>query len=65
MNRTMGFLPEVQKDIKQLLQKMGRQALHAKELSFNHPETGDSVHYTAELPGDMHNMIEHMQKNYG
>lgn len=65
MNRTKGFLPEVQKDIKQLLQKMGRQALHAKELSFKHPETGDSVHYTAELPGDMQNMIEYMQKNYG
>ena len=65
MNRTKGFLPEVQKDIKQLLQKMGRHALHATELSFNHPETGDLVHFTAELPGDMQNMIEHMQNHYG
>lgn len=65
LNRIKGFLPEVQKDIKLLLKKMGRHALHAKELSFNHPGTGEKVHFTAELPDDIQTMIKHMQNHYG
>ena len=65
VNRTKGFLPEVQRDIKLLLKKMNRHALHAKQLSFNHPISGERVNFTAELPQDMQTMIEHMQTHYG
>ena len=65
INRTKGFLPEVQRDIKLLLKKMNRHGLHAKQLSFNHPISGERVNFTAELPQDMQTMIEHMQTHYG
>lgn len=34
-----------------------RQALHAKELSFIHPMTDKSLHFSTELPEDMRNLI--------
>lgn len=35
-----------------------RQALHAKTLSFEHPETGEIMHFDTELPEDMAACIE-------
>ena len=33
--------------------RMERQALHARELEFRHPSTGELMHFEAPLPGDM------------
>jgi 23S rRNA pseudouridine1911/1915/1917 synthase len=35
-----------------------RQALHAKELGFTHPGTGEWVQYDSELPADMAEVVE-------
>ncbi|MCF8225599.1 MAG: RluA family pseudouridine synthase [Bacteroidales bacterium] len=35
-----------------------RQALHASSLGFCHPEKGDEMLFTSELPGDMNTVIE-------
>jgi 23S rRNA pseudouridine1911/1915/1917 synthase len=35
-----------------------RHALHAKELGFTHPETGEKMLFNSELPEDMHQLIE-------
>jgi len=35
-----------------------RQALHARTLSFDHPETGKRMEFNSELPEDMQNLIE-------
>ena len=35
-----------------------RQALHARTLGFVHPETGEEMFFTSEVPSDMTNMIE-------
>ncbi len=35
-----------------------RQALHAKTLGFNHPRTGEFMHFDSELPDDMQQLIE-------
>jgi len=35
-----------------------RQALHAKELGFRHPETGEQVMFNSALPADMQTAIE-------
>jgi 23S rRNA pseudouridine1911/1915/1917 synthase len=35
-----------------------RHALHAKELGFIHPETGEKMLFNSELPEDMHQLIE-------
>ncbi len=36
----------------------GRQALHAKALAFEHPKTGKTVSFEAEIPDDMLTLIE-------
>lgn len=39
-----------------------RQALHAKELGFIHPTTGEKMFFTSELPQDIHDVIEKWRK---
>jgi 23S rRNA pseudouridine1911/1915/1917 synthase len=48
------------KGLKPLLKEVGfaRQALHAAELGFLHPVTGEGVHFTADLPADMQELID-------
>jgi 23S rRNA pseudouridine1911/1915/1917 synthase len=41
---------------------MPPQALHARQLSFNHPSTGEWVTYTAEPPADMMAAIERLRE---
>src|SRR5207253_475117 len=43
-------LPE---ELKAIVQGLGRQALHAAELGFEHPETGDEMTFEAPLPPDL------------
>ena len=40
------------------VQQFKRQALHAKRLSFEHPETGEQVSYTAPLAADIAELLE-------
>jgi len=51
--RLKGFNPEIRVAAKQLLGMLGRQALHASELRFIHPFTGEKMIFTAELPEDL------------
>ncbi len=37
---------------------MPRQALHAKSLGFNHPETGEALYFDSSLPADMQLLVE-------
>jgi 23S rRNA pseudouridine1911/1915/1917 synthase len=50
------------KPIKPLLSrlKFTRQALHAAELGFNHPITGEMLRFRAELPADMRELIDEL-----
>ena len=43
--------------------RIDRQALHALELSFDHPTTGDKVMFRAPVPGDIQNLINFYRKN--
>lgn len=36
---------------------MNRQALHAAEVAFRHPVTGEALHFTAPLPADMRALV--------
>ncbi len=40
-------------DLQAAVSALPRQALHAKELGFEHPESGESMHFTTPLPADM------------
>lgn len=39
------------------LEALGRQALHAMELGFEHPVTGKSLHFISALPADMARLV--------
>jgi 23S rRNA pseudouridine1911/1915/1917 synthase len=39
------------------LEALGRQALHAAELGFDHPETGEPLHFESALPADMNRLL--------
>jgi 23S rRNA pseudouridine1911/1915/1917 synthase len=40
----------------------GRQALHARLLGFDHPITGEAIEFTSELPNDMVQLINSLEK---
>lgn len=42
--------------LRQLLQGFGRQALHAKRLSFDHPVSGEALSFESPLPQDMRDL---------
>ncbi|KPH59606.1 RluA family pseudouridine synthase [Novosphingobium sp. ST904] len=49
--------------IRPILQRLGfsRQALHAAELGFVHPVTGENVHLVSPLPDDMRTLIDELR----
>ena len=64
-NRVKGFLPEVSKELKTILQIFNRQALHAYSIEFIHPKTKDNVKYTSPLPNDFKDAISMLNEKYG
>jgi 23S rRNA pseudouridine1911/1915/1917 synthase len=40
-----------------------RQWLHARELSFAHPATGDQVTFTSEYPADLAHALEVLRRD--
>jgi 23S rRNA pseudouridine1911/1915/1917 synthase len=39
--------------VDELARRVGRQFLHAAELVFKHPESGEVMHFRADLPPDL------------
>lgn len=48
--------------LKALIKELGRQALHAKTLGFIHPVTGEYLEFDSELPEDMGQIIDYLEK---
>ena len=46
--------------LRPILKRIGfaRQALHAASLGFDHPVTGEYLEFSADLPGDMQELID-------
>ena len=44
-----------------LLKSMGRQALHAKQLSFIHPKSKKRLTFDSDIPEDMQNLIQNIR----
>ncbi|MEM7703609.1 MAG: RluA family pseudouridine synthase [Pseudomonadota bacterium] len=53
------------KPLKPLLNRLGfaRQALHAAELGFSHPISGDLVSFSSDLPKDMQELIDELGRS--
>ncbi len=52
----------VKAQIKNLLENMPRQALHARVLGFLHPKTKENLYFESELPYDMKYVISKIEK---
>jgi len=52
------------KSLKPVLSELAfaRQALHAAELGFTHPITGEELRFNADLPGDMQELIDQLAR---
>ncbi len=50
-------------EVKNLLDMMPRQALHAKKLGFVHPQTKKLMRFESELPEDMNNLLTRLRSN--
>lgn len=55
--------PKYESFVHNCLQILPRQALHAQELGFIHPETGEELNFQAPLPNDMQQVLKRWQ-NY-
>ena len=55
--RTKGFLPEVTRELKLNIKKIGRQALHAIKIVFTHPSSGEKMSLEAPRPQDFTTLI--------
>jgi 23S rRNA pseudouridine1911/1915/1917 synthase len=45
-----------------LITGLGRQALHAKTLGFEHPSTGEMIRFDSELPEDFNHVLETLRE---
>jgi 23S rRNA pseudouridine1911/1915/1917 synthase len=55
-------IPHFKQWVETLLQKMPRQALHARTLRLHHPTTGELVEWSVPLPEDMKDLLLEMTK---
>lgn len=44
--------------LEQAIRRFKRQALHARRLTFNHPSSGETMSFEADLPADLQQLIE-------
>jgi 23S rRNA pseudouridine1911/1915/1917 synthase len=47
--------------LRECIKRMNRQALHAHQLEFNHPQTGERIRFVAPIPQDMKETLEYLR----
>lgn len=60
--RLKGFSPDIREKAKQLLKNINRQALHAEQLEFVHPITGEELSIEASFPEDICVILDALEK---
>jgi len=48
----------VDPEVRRAVSKLNRQFLHAAELGFKHPKTGEALMFKAELPAELHHVLD-------
>ena len=61
-NQVRGIQPEYRPLANNLLGRIERQALHARQLSFSHPDTREMMAFEAPLPADLTEVVEVLEK---
>ena len=57
------FPPKCSDEFKTMLRKFPRQALHAEQLGFIHPNSGEFMQWTVPLPTDMQDLLESLEQD--
>jgi len=50
-------------EVRRAVSKLNRQFLHAAELGFRHPRSGEELKFKAELPLDLRDLLELLERN--
>src|SRR5262249_30517745 len=58
VKKRLSLMPSERSLAEVLLRLLRRQALHAAELEFTHPATGERLHFSSELPADFREALE-------
>jgi 23S rRNA pseudouridine1911/1915/1917 synthase len=48
-------------ELRTCIRKLGRQFLHAEQLGFVHPKTGEQMRFSAELPPELSDLLKHLK----
>jgi 23S rRNA pseudouridine1911/1915/1917 synthase len=51
-------------DLRRLVQKLGRQALHARLLGFIHPVSGEDLEFATPPPADLQDILTYLDRKY-
>lgn len=51
-------------ELRRLVQKLGRQALHARLLGFIHPANGDAMEFASSPPADLQEILAYLDRKY-
>lgn len=51
-------------ELRQVIMKLQRQALHAYRLGFEHPRTGEHISFLSKLPEDFASILRYFQQKY-
>ena len=54
-----------EKQFKEILARIARQALHAAILGFIHPKTGKYLEFNSSLPSDINDVLTYLQNSKG
>ena len=56
---------EFVRDVNGLIDALGGQALHAYQLSFEHPATGQGMEFAAPMPPEMRELVDYIREHSG
>ena len=56
INKSKGFIPEVSKKLNASMNQLGRHALHARKIIFNHPINKKSIAISAKIPNEINEL---------
>ena len=63
--RPMRLAKHVAGEVREALAAFGRQALHARELAFRHPTSGQALQFASQPPHDIQRLIDLLDRRYG
>jgi len=63
-SRTKGFIPEISKILRIMLNNFKGHALHAYKLTFKHPETDELLSFQAPFPDCFEELYRNMRENF-